>query len=144
MKTCSKCKLEQSLTEFNKSKVNKDGLEYQCKSCKNSFNAEWRKRNKERIREQKISNSQKLRLKARYGLTLEAYQEMIVLQDNCCAICSKQFSEKVRSVVDHCHNSLKVRGLLCYACNTGLGHIEREGFVELALKYLEESRGSCL
>jgi hypothetical protein len=34
MKTCSKCKQEKSLFDFNKHSSNKDGLQYQCKSCR--------------------------------------------------------------------------------------------------------------
>ena len=33
----------------------------------------------------------------------------------------------------------KVRGLLCSKCNVSLGHIEKNGFLEKALKYLGQS-----
>lgn len=33
MKTCSKCKIEKSLNEFNKNKAKKDGHSYYCKPC---------------------------------------------------------------------------------------------------------------
>lgn len=34
MKTCSKCKVEKSLSEYQKNKSNSDGLQYQCKQCR--------------------------------------------------------------------------------------------------------------
>ena len=27
-------------------------------------------------------------------------------------------------LIDHCHNSTKVRGILCLPCNTSIGYIE--------------------
>lgn len=33
MKTCSKCKQIKSLSEFNKRKISKDGLQHHCRSC---------------------------------------------------------------------------------------------------------------
>lgn len=35
-----------------------------------------------------------------------------------CSICGSE----ERLVVDHCHNSGEVRGMLCNHCNRGLGH----------------------
>lgn len=37
-KTCSKCKIQKDLIEFNKCKTNKDGYHYQCKSCRKAYN----------------------------------------------------------------------------------------------------------
>jgi hypothetical protein len=45
---------------------------------------------------------------------------MLEAQDHLCALCRGQFGEKGFHV-DHCHESLKVRGLLCVNCNVGLG-----------------------
>ena len=40
--------------------------------------------------------------------------------------------------VDHCYNTGKVRGLLCFHCNTELGHFQenQENFVR-AIEYLK-------
>lgn len=38
MKTCTKCKIEQPLSEFQKAARTKDGLQYWCKSC---YRARW-------------------------------------------------------------------------------------------------------
>jgi phage gp36-like protein len=61
----------------------------------------------------------------RYGITLEEYNSLLVSQDFCCAICRKHVSTlKVRLHVDHCHTTLKVRGLLCFNCNNALGRFK--------------------
>jgi len=36
MKKCNKCKIEKSLTEFNKDKHSPDGIDYKCKDCRKS------------------------------------------------------------------------------------------------------------
>jgi len=54
----------------------------------------------------------------KYGITLEDYLGMVCRQGGRCAICG---ATSDRLMIDHCHKSTKVRGLLCGACNTGLG-----------------------
>lgn len=79
------------------------------------LNIQWRKLNPEKDLE--------IRLKARYNITLENYNEMIKVQNNCCIGCgisAKDLGKKLH--IDHCHKSTKVRGLLCFNCNSILGH----------------------
>lgn len=71
-------------------------------------------------REQSIYGIRRSRL-ARYGITPEIYDDLLVKQDGVCAICRKTCSSGMRLAVDHEHGSGKVRGLLCGQCNTGLG-----------------------
>lgn len=70
----------------------------------------------------------------KFGLTVEQYEEMFILQNGVCAICGKPEVKKQattkggakktsRLCVDHDHKSGKVRGLLCYRCNTGIGKL---------------------
>lgn len=56
------------------------------------------------------------------------YTRLLFKQNNKCAICKnnevkvdKQRNKTTRLAVDHCHDTLKVRGLLCFQCNTKLG-----------------------
>jgi hypothetical protein len=50
---------------------------------------------------------------------------MLADQDGKCAICwCKSQGERRRFAVDHCHNSGKVRGLLCDNCNKGIGNLK--------------------
>lgn len=60
-------------------------------------------------------------LKQKYGITHEEYQAMVDERNNCCDICKQQPRDGRYLVVDHCHKTGKIRGLLCDACNTGIG-----------------------
>lgn len=57
------------------------------------------------------------------GISLKEKMAMIALQDNKCAICPKAFSEQqaTKAHVDHCHETGKLRGILCNNCNRMLG-----------------------
>ena len=61
-------------------------------------------------------------LKRSYKITLEDYKNMHEKQGGYCAICGTHESNlKRRLQVDHCHNTGKIRELLCNSCNGGLG-----------------------
>jgi hypothetical protein len=50
-----------------------------------------------------------------------------VVQGPACAICTRRFDEShnhTRECLDHCHATGAVRGMLCGACNLGLGAYE--------------------
>jgi predicted SprT family Zn-dependent metalloprotease len=58
---------------------------------------------------------------------------MAELQDYRCAICK----EAAPLVIDHNHNNHKVRGLLCYSCNVGLGFFnDKVEVLMAAIQYL--------
>jgi hypothetical protein len=60
-----------------------------------------------------------IQLRSLYGIGIEEYEEMHAAQDGRCLICTDR---PVRGlVVDHCHVTGEVRGLLCHICNCGLG-----------------------
>jgi hypothetical protein len=77
-------------------------------------------------------------LKAKYGLTVEAYDEMLVKQNGKCAICLLPPRNKYLDV-DHCHDSDRVRGLLCDLCNRMLGQAREDpALLEAGARYLRE------
>jgi len=70
-----------------------------------------------------------------YGLTPQQYNELIDRQDNKCAICRVEECQTGKSLsIDHDHESGRVRGLLCYKCNTTLGWFEKR--LEFIINYL--------
>jgi Recombination endonuclease VII len=81
------------------------------------------------------------RLKKQYGLTIEGYQELLDSQGGVCAICGtdeiRGFGKRL--AVDHCHDTNKVRGILCGNCNRGIGAFAHEpARLEAALRYLKK------
>jgi hypothetical protein len=63
-------------------------------------------------------------LKRLYKITRVDFDKMLVDQLGCCAICKEQMTGFGEPNVDHCHATLKVRGLLCRRCNYVLGRIK--------------------
>lgn len=63
-------------------------------------------------------------LRKKYGITLSERLVMADNQGHACAICDDTpgvpYDDQL--VVDHCHETGKVRGLLCPPCNWMLGH----------------------
>lgn len=60
-------------------------------------------------------------LKRNYGLTVEQVDALWERQGRACAICSTDLPTVQDGHIDHCHETNKVRGLLCMMCNVGLG-----------------------
>lgn len=58
-----------------------------------------------------------------YGIALSDFEDMMAMQKGRCAICGFEDTEspKLFPMVDHCHKTGRVRGLLCMSCNQGLG-----------------------
>lgn len=76
-----------------------------------------------------------------YGLSKEDYEDMLVFQKHSCAICKRHVETlSYNLLIDHCHNTNVVRGLLCTTCNTGLGYLERfihtPNLMDAAMEYL--------
>lgn len=72
----------------------------------------------------------------KYGLTMEEYDLMVAAQDGCCAVSGKPHP---RLVVDHCHKTGFVRGLLEPNVNRAIGHLgdDLEGILKLGV-YLSQ------
>jgi hypothetical protein len=75
-------------------------------------------------------------LKGNTGITLAQYNELLTEQGGGCAICGKP-PVKIRLSVDHDHETLRIRGLLCHGCNTKLVGREDAEFGRKADAYLE-------
>jgi hypothetical protein len=67
-------------------------------------------------------------------------QYYLAKQNNKCAICKKPITEKTGHL-DHCHNTLDFRGMLCSFCNHGLGFFKDNiNILEAAIFYLTISK----
>ena len=82
-------------------------------------------------------------IKRTYGITYEDYESMLDTQKGCCAICKSRISSSrtSRLYVDHCHSTMRVRGLLCSSCNHGLGLFkDSPSLLKRAINYLESDK----
>lgn len=57
---------------------------------------------------------------SKYGLTIDDYDRMFAAQSGACNICRKPPKQGKSLHVDHCHDTGRIRGLLCFRCNFGL------------------------
>jgi len=107
-----------------------------------------KRRERAKVR-QDPDTTRKYKLKGAYGITHADYEAMYKQQGGCCAICgdAKEPWEpgsglKGRQrflVVDHDHETLQVRALLCWNCNCGLGQFREDPAVmQAAIAYLAE------
>lgn len=151
MKTCTKCGEQKPLSEYHNSKKNKDKLNYWCKPCTKINKAEWYKSNINKVlirskqwalknKEKRKLIARKSHLKIKYNMSLEDERKLINNQNNRCAICNNGIIVELNKFhIDHCHNSGKVRGILCNYCNTGLGMFQdSQEYLKSAVKYLKK------
>lgn len=80
------------------------------------------------------SNNRLARLK-KYGVTYKEWMALLSQYSGRCWICR----EREATSTDHCHRTGRVRGALCHWCNSQLGAIEKDGWLESALSYLKDS-----
>jgi hypothetical protein len=112
-----------------------------CVSCRAEYEAKYRTTPKgiarklsydarPEVKAHRIAYSARPETKARlakwhliraYGITVEEYNRMFFLQNECCAICSIKLLRNRTTHVDHDHKTGKIRGLLCESCNQALG-----------------------
>lgn len=92
-----------------------------CKECvRTRTNARYHKH-----KDAEVEGRYRRRLMAAYGITHDDYLRMYAEQEGRCAICSVPFENlPTRPHVDHDHETGRVRGLLCFNCNGGLGQFK--------------------
>lgn len=111
-KFCYACGQWKPVADFSNHSSSSDGLNHRCRRCH--------------------ASAQK---KARYGITLEQFEELLAFQGGKCAICPVKVVEDGRRLsIDHDHNCCPgtvscgncVRGILCPNCNRGLGLFQED------------------
>jgi len=146
-KICSTCKIDKKLELFNIDKKGKLGRHAYCKQCakdkrdllgnNKERQKKWRQNNLEFYKNYaRMWSYQKLGIK----ITQEEYDLLVLKQQNRCAICQDTPSDGKVLCLDHNHNTLKVRGLLCNSCNIALGKFkDSKEILTKALDYLRDN-----
>lgn len=116
MKICCRCKTEKPLTDFYARGTTRKQSE--CKPCTRERRSHWWKSPAGK------ESSRQTKLKTRFALSAEGYDELLEKQKGVCAICgATKGSMGRRLAVDHNHTTLEIRGLLCTACNAAIGNL---------------------
>lgn len=132
-KKCTKCKKYKDVSLFGKKTSSKDGLQIYCSDCKNRNQRELYYKNWPKVREKLNAQARERynknpqdyifrHIKYKYKITKEEYENILKKQNNKCLGCEKEFNDNNKPYIDHCHIRGQVRGLLCFHCNTALGH----------------------
>jgi hypothetical protein len=130
-KICYVCGERKDLNEFGVNRSRPDGVQTYCVRCAKERQTKWY-------------------YKRAHGISLEDRDELLKKQLGKCAICGSDTEFQFKkgrlnntgefAVVDHCHESKRIRGVLCGHCNTGLGAFkDNPYFLEAAVKYLLEN-----
>lgn len=141
--TCKTCCEEKNISEFYKTP---SGHRHTCKKCLTQRTVHYQRENPEIQRWKQI--------KHRYGMTKEQYLTMLVEQGYKCPVCGtglhieaiKRTGKRPpnQAVIDHCHSSGHVRGILCHNCNVAIGHFKDDvEIIKNAIQYLEGERDAC-
>lgn len=124
--SCSLCKENKPLFEFNKNKQQTTGYNYACRACS-------------RI------NVRAYNLKTKYGITIEEYTEKLQKQNYKCACCLVKLeindNDKNSKAphVDHNHKTGEVRDILCARCNLAAGNVlDSSEMAEKLVSYLKK------
>ena len=144
MKKCSKCKEIKEIEEYNNS-----GNGYrraECKDCQAKYRKENNEKRLEYLKKWAKENPEKRRAQKyryRYKIDIDQYNTMLKKQGGSCKICKSKDTKRKNTeffAVDHCHDTGKIRGLLCYNCNSGLGKFnDNPELIKKALDYLLSS-----
>ena len=98
---------------------------HECRKCKKIYNRIYNLKNKDKLKEWRKRDRDKRyanEIKRVYGISIEEYHIMCKLSDNKCWICEK-INKRRKLNIDHCHQTGKIRGVLCDECNKALGLI---------------------
>lgn len=139
---CYTCHETKPVSEFSSCRALRNGNQSQCKKCDNE---RLHKRDADPVyREERLKRKRAYRCQKDYGMSLAEIQQKLDSQDRKCEICSiavsgASKSKPDRSVVDHCHATNKVRGILCSNCNLALGLVkDNPDILRSAIEYLKK------
>ncbi|MFC9606544.1 endonuclease VII domain-containing protein [Streptomyces niveus] len=114
-KRCPQCGEVKPHSEWEQNGTTSDGYASYCRPCR-------------------ATRNQKSYFKRKYGITMAQRDEMISSQMGICVICLSAPAAHV----DHCHETGRVRGVLCFNCNSAIGKLgDDPDTLRRATAYLE-------
>lgn len=150
-RVCSVCEqVKDEKLFYRHLSIKPDGIRKQCNDCRKKYRKRahiakpeinrkqknnWRFVNKDEVnnkaREYRKHNFKRFKgykVKKEFGITLEEVNKMLKEQNYVCKICNKPETaidprtNKTKALsIDHNHKTGKIRGLLCWPCNTAIG-----------------------
>ncbi len=153
-KQCKKCGLVKDIDKFKRCKNCKGGHTSSCKVCENIKTRLYQVNNKEKVAElarnyrlrhpeRFKSNARNSKLKLCYGINTVIYEELLLKQNGCCAICNNPEINNAYLSVDHDHETGVVRELLCKNCNSAIGLLKDNiNLLYSAIDYLKKHKTS--
>ena len=148
-RVCTTCLIEKDFEAFHLSRGSLHGRSRKCKSCTHQAQRVYRMQPHVKVAGAKATIKSKgiredafgaalvrhktnmANIRHKYGLEERDLQDALLKQQGCCAICKTDLGDYVVNHehrvyhIDHCHTTGQVRGLLCPACNTMLGCLEK-------------------
>ncbi|WAL94491.1 endonuclease VII domain-containing protein [Streptomyces sp. Je 1-369] len=114
-KRCPQCTEVKPHAEWEPNPTSSDGYSSYCKICR-------------------AERNQRSYFKRKYGITMAERDELVLSQAGVCCICLAAPAVHV----DHCHDTGRVRGVLCFSCNAALGQFkDRPDSIRRAAAYVE-------
>lgn len=150
---CKKCQSAYSaqwkLKNIEQVRANNETWRENNRIRRNASRKRYYEKNKDRLltnmRKQYSANPSAAKnrdLKKNYGIDINAYNALLLIQNYSCKICNRHKDEFDRALaVDHCHKTDKIRGLLCTNCNRAVGNLkDSEQLAFKAFQYLSENK----
>jgi hypothetical protein len=130
---CKRCGIEKPISQM------RPDYRYVCLSCFSKLGDEWQQKHPIATARHKRNHH----LLKKFGITLEEAEQILFKQGNLCAICKDPIEDKrgFYPHVDHDHLTGRIRGILCFRCNAGLGAFKDDPRRLLAaIQYLSQEK----
>lgn len=136
---CARCRRHLPRAAFGPDNSTKDSLKTSCRECISNYDKAWW-----------AGGGFLRRISKTYGITEQGLSALLEAQNGQCAICRIDLSlwltgktgrQRRGLNVDHCHDTRRVRGLLCVKCNVALGAADDDpSRLRAMADYIEQRR----
>lgn len=162
-KVCKHCEIVRPTSDFYRDAAAADGLRPECKACTRVRRKRWYDTNREReiararawqranrerasatqrrnnARPERKRKSRDAYYRRTFGISADGFDALLAAQGGGCAICGRRPERDASLHLDHCHDTGRIRGILCLSCNQALGHFHDDpALLEAAARYLHQ------